>query len=241
MKDQARTWMILGATSIIAEEFARIAALAGHSLLLVGRNKEQLEIISADLRLRYRVHCEVLLTDFSQGLTALLPHFNENSEEIDLFIAFSQITENAALNPKTIEELIKTNVLNTVQFINAYLHKPQTEHRLIFLSSVAACRGRAKNSLYGGSKAFVETYLEGLQQGATEKQQLTIARLGFIDTKQTFGLSGIFYASPPKACAKACWRASYAGKRRLYHPFFWRFIMAIISRLPFFVYRKMKV
>jgi short-subunit dehydrogenase len=235
-----RTWMILGATSIIAEEFARLAAKAGSSLLLVGRNEAQLAIICTDLRIRYQVNCDILLTDFAQDLTAILNVFQKNLAEIDLFIAYSAIIENADLDKSKIEELIMVNVLSTVNIIHAYKQKQQNTHRLIFLSSVAACRGRAKNSLYGGSKALIEIYLEGLQQASAGQFKLTIARLGFIDTGQTFGQSGIFYASPPKACAKACWKALNAGKGLIYHPFFWRFIMALLRGVPSFIYKKMK-
>lgn len=238
---KTRTWMILGATSTIAEAFAQLAAQSGFSLILTGRNKAQLEIIAADLRLRYQVNSEIQICDFSQNFTDILNFLADDLREIDLFIAFSSIVENSNLNQNNIEELIKINALSTVQLINAYINKPQNEHRLIFLSSVAACRGRAKNSLYGGSKAFIEIYLEGLQQKYGGKRPITIARLGFIDTVQTFGSAGIFYASPPKVCAKACWRASYAGKRLIYHPFFWRFIMGIIRHLPFFIYKRLEL
>jgi short-subunit dehydrogenase len=236
-----RTWVILGATSIIAEEFAHLAARSGASLLLVGRNQEQLDIIASDLHLRYQARATVLLMDFASDLQDLLTWIRDSVNELDLFIAFSLIEDNASLDQENIEQLLKVNVLSTVQIINSYIHKLQSTHRLIFLSSVAACRGRAKNSLYGGSKALIETYLEGLQQASPKTVQITLARLGFIDTVQTFGSPGIFYASPPKACAKACWRASYAGKRLIYHPFFWRFIMGLIKRIPFFLYKKMKI
>ncbi|CDZ78555.1 short chain dehydrogenase [Legionella massiliensis] len=237
----SRTWVILGATSIIAEEFAKLAAQAGYSLLLVGRHKEQLAVIAADLGLRYKIECAVQQIDFSGDLKRLLTLLQTSPNEIDLFIAFSSIIENFDLDEQNIEQLLRVNTIATVQIINNYIHRSQSQHRMIFLSSVAACRGRAKNSLYGGSKALIETYLQGLQQASQGQLQITIARLGFIDTTQTFGLPGIFYASPPEACAKACWRASYAGKRFIYHPFFWRYIMAIISRLPFFIYKKMKI
>lgn len=234
-----RTWIILGATSIIAEEFAHLAAQNGQSLLLVARNNEQLEVIAADIRLRYKVNCEYLYTDFSTDLTKVLEFIKQGQAEVDLFIAYSSIFFNSDLNNENINELVQVNILSTVQLINTYIHKSQAQHRLIFLSSVAACRGRAKNSLYGGSKAMIETYLEGIQQRAGTNLQITIAKLGFIDTIQTFGQPGIFYASPPKTCAKACWRASFAGKRLIYHPFFWRYIMGIISYLPFFIYKRM--
>ena len=150
------------------------------------------------------------------------------------------MSNNDKLTDHTLEQLLTVNVTNTIQLIHAYWNKKQTEHHLLFLSSVAACKGRAKNSLYGASKAAVEVYLQGLQQAASNSQHITIARLGYIDTHVTYGQPGIFYASPPKACAKACWHAVKTKKRLLYHPFFWRYIMGIITHLPFAVYKKMR-
>ncbi|KTD02090.1 SDR family NAD(P)-dependent oxidoreductase [Legionella feeleii] len=234
-----KTWVILGATSIIAEEFAHLAAQAGYTLLLIARNQAQLEVISADIRLRHHIQCDFLIADFAGDLTHLTEILSQHPNELALFIAYSHIVENNALDAHNIEELIKINVLSTVQLINCYLRKQQATHQLIFLSSVAACRGRAKNSLYGASKAAIEIYLEGLQQSAENDTKITIARLGFIDTVQTYGIAGIFYASPPKACAEACWQAAKNGKRLFYHPFFWRYIMAIIRCLPSFLYKRM--
>ncbi|KTD25930.1 MULTISPECIES: SDR family NAD(P)-dependent oxidoreductase [Legionella] len=236
-----RSWVILGATSIIAEEFAHLAAQAGHALVLVGRNPKQLAIIAADIHLRYQIDCDVIVADFSGDLTQVRQALLHQNKEIDLFIAYSAILENDELTSEHITQLVQVNIESTVQLIHTYLNKQQTQHHLFFLSSVAACRGRAKNSLYGGSKAAVETYLEGLQQGAGSSVHITIARLGFIDTAQTFGEPGIFYASPPQNCAKACWRAVRAKKRFLYHPFFWRFIMGIIRWLPFVIYKKLNI
>jgi len=175
-----RTWVILGATSIIAKEFAHLAATLGHALLLVGRDQEQLDIIAADIRLRYHVHCDVMNTDFSNNIQQLITVL-DHLKNIDLFIAHSVMLNNEKLTNKTISELINVNITSTIQLIEAYWHKKQTQHRILFVSSVAACKGRAKNSLYGASKAAVEMYLQGLQQAASHKQHITIARLGYID------------------------------------------------------------
>lgn len=233
------TWVILGATSIIAAEFAHLAANAGHNLILVGRDTLQLDVISDDLSLRYPIHCEVITADFSEDFTALTDILRTEKKDFSLFVAHSFILENNQINADNIKTLVKTNILSTVEMIHAYLQKPQSFHQLVFLSSVAACKGRSKNSLYGGSKAAVDTYLQGLQQAASKSISITIARLGFIDTAQTYGLPGIFYASPPKKCAKACWKATQSGRRLIYHPFFWRLIMGIVVRLPFFLYKRM--
>lgn len=234
-----RTWVIIGATSIIAEKFAHIVAQLGHQLLLVGRQETQLNLIANDVKFRYKISCDVLVLDLIEQIDALVSMLKTKDGELDLFIAHSDFTDNDHLNDETIAHLIKLNILTTTLLIHAYLNRQQKEYNLLFLSSVAACRGRSKNSLYGASKASIEIYLHGLQQGASPNQHITIARLGFIDTKQTYGLPGIFYAAPPDACAKACWNALIHRKRVFYYPYFWKIIMAIITRLPFFLYKKM--
>ena len=234
-----RTWVILGATSIIAEQFAHLAAQSGHALLLIGRDQSQLAIIAADIALRYPVHCEAITADLAQNINALLKIL-EHHKNIDLFIAHSVIINNDKLTTDSITELLTTNVTNTIQLIHTYWHKKQTEHKILFISSVAACKGRAKNSLYGASKAAIEIYLQGLQQAASNNQHITVARLGLIDTHITYGKESPFYTAPPEACAKACWMALQTKKQLLYYPFFWRQIMGIICLLPFFIYKRLK-
>ncbi|BCA95877.1 short-chain dehydrogenase [Legionella antarctica] len=233
-----RTWVILGATSIIAENFAHIAAAQGHHLRLVARNADQLEIIAQDIRLRYQVPCDIVPLEFTKN-DDLLASLKPGTNELDLFIAHSDFTGNNELNSQTITQLIEINVLATTLIIHAYLNLNQTQHHLLYLSSVAACRGRSKNSLYGGSKAIIEIYLEGLQQSAPQTKHITVVRLGFIDTKQTYGLPGIFHAADPQNCARVCWNAIKRKKHIFYYPAYWRVIMSIIIRLPFFIYKKM--
>lgn len=237
----SRTWLILGATSAIAESFAKLAAKAGHSLLLIGRQTQALEHIAADLQSRYSIFCEILTVDFTKNLDLIRHIFIKSSVEFDIFIAQSQMVDNAALTVQNITDVITVNITNTIQLIHAYWHKPQQQHQIIFLSSVAAGRGRAKNSLYGASKAAVEVYLEGLQQSATDRQHITIAKLGYIDTHLTYGKPGIFYAATPAACAKACWRNLTARKNAFYYPFFWAVIIRGLQALPWGIYRKLRV
>lgn len=235
-----RTWLIIGATSIIAENFAHIAAQNGYNLFLVGRDKEQLEVLTQDIIVRYQIACKAITLDLIQSdqISTLM---SQLPIEVDLFLAHSDFTLNEELHENSIHHLININVLSTALLIDSYLKRDQKHYHLIYLSSVAACRGRAKNSLYGGTKRAIELYLEGLQQKALANCHISIARLGFIDTKQTYGLEGIFYAAPPKKCAQACWKMLYKNKRCFYYPKFWQMIMAIICYLPFGIYKKLKM
>lgn len=237
---EIRTWVIVGATSVIAKEFAHLVAAKGFSLVLIARDKAQLELMASDIQIRYKVSCEIVVFDLNMNCDPLLKTLQAYSE-IDLFLAQAQMITNEDLSNEAIKEVIDINITHTAQIIRSYLLKQQNTHNLIYLSSVAAMRGRAKNSLYGASKAAIEIYLEGLQQSATKTQNITMVRLGFIDTKLTYGEKGIFYASPPLKCATACWEAIKNKKRLIYHPFFWRYIMAVVCSLPFFVFKKMRI
>ncbi|HAU1150530.1 TPA: SDR family NAD(P)-dependent oxidoreductase [Legionella pneumophila] len=234
-----RKWVVIGATSVIAEQFAHLAAQAGNHLCLIARNPEQLALISKDIQLRYKIPCETISINLSEPDKQLLTILKTGERELDLFIAHSDFTDNDHLNLQSIKHLIDTNITSTAVLINTYLQSKQERHHIVYLSSVAACRGRAKNSLYGASKAAIELFLEGLQQKATPHQHILIARLGYIDTRQTYGLPGIFYAAQPHDCAKACWEKINHKKRFFYYPGFWRVIMAIITKIPFSIYKKM--
>jgi short-subunit dehydrogenase len=237
---QAMTWVVVGATSAIAQAFAHTAAEAGHPLLLIARDKDELEIIAEDLALRHHVPCDYYVLDLAEDISVFLTSLKHKSVDMALFIAASSQFTNDELTDGHIQTCIQVNVLNLSRLIWAYMQKPQKTHRLLYLSSVAGERGRAKNSLYGGSKAAIDVFLQGLQQSAKPEQVITIARLGFIDTVHTYGQPGIFYASTPVSTAKACWKASSKGKRIMYHPSFWRFLMTIIRNLPFFIFRRVK-
>jgi short-subunit dehydrogenase len=234
-----RTWVVLGATSVIAEQFAHLAAQKGNCLRLIGRDLEQLTIISHDIQLRFNIPCDVVIRDLTQNTEDLLTVLDSIPGEFDLFFAQSDFSDNDHLSIETIPKLIQINVVSTALLINYYINLCQHEHHILYLSSVASSRGRKKNSLYGGTKAAMETYLQGLQQAASPTQHITIAKLGFIDTRQTYGVPGVFYAAPATECAQACWNAMEKHKRVFFFPRFWRIIMMIIQKLPFYIYKRM--
>lgn len=236
-----RLWLILGATSIIAKQYAHQIAAQGMPLLLIGRDSAQLTLIANDIRLRFKVDCSVRVMNMQQDVAGFFDEIHAaRDHEYDFFIGHSVFTDNTGLNHQTINELIQVNILSTIQLIDSYIKLPQSAHNIVYLSSVAADRGRAKNSLYGASKACVELYLQGLQQAASVNQQITIARLGFIDTKQTYGVPGVAYAASPKDCAKACFKALQQKKALIYYPVHWRIIMWIIKSMPMVLYKKMR-
>lgn len=234
-----RTWVIIGATSVIAEQFAHLVAAEGHPLRLVGRNQDQLDIIANDIKLRYQVPCEVLVIDMTSGPEKLLEALKSADGELDLLLAQSDMTANADLTDTNIADVIQINIHSSAVYIHEYLSRQQKQHNLIYISSVAGCRGRSRNSFYGATKKAIEVYLEGLMQEAKSSQRICIARLGLIDTRQTYGMDMPFKAGSPKLCAVACLQSLRKNKRAFYFPWFWRIIMGIICSLPYFIFKKL--
>ncbi|MCC5791608.1 MAG: SDR family NAD(P)-dependent oxidoreductase [Legionellaceae bacterium] len=232
-------WIISGASSIIAESFARQAAAAGADLLLLGRDGEPLTVIANDLQCRYRIECTVCICDFSQPMTTLLETITSLRAHCYLFIAHSMQCTNEQLDPEKINKLLQVNISASIQLIHAYWQRPQAKKGLIFISSVAAAPGRQKNSLYGASKAAVEVYLQGLQQACSDTDHILVARAGFIDTHQTFGQHSLLGSASPRMFAQRLWQAWHKGHHRIYFPRYWRFIMRIFNLMPWWIYRKM--
>ncbi len=58
--------LIFGATSVIAEECARIWSKRGDQIFLVGRNKDRLNSISMDLKIRGALKTFTFITDLNE-------------------------------------------------------------------------------------------------------------------------------------------------------------------------------
>ena len=113
------------------------------------------------------------------------------------------------------------------------------------IGSVAGDRGRKANYLYGASKAFIATYVEGLQHRiALEKSNVTVSLIkpGPTESAMTQHL-----LTQGKKLAKAedvaeqIVHGMQLGKRTIYTPTLWRIIMLIIRHLPFFIFKKLDI
>lgn len=237
-----REWIILGASSTIAKAFMKELAPLTQHLILVGRDKTDLEHSAEDLKIRYHIRCDVVVADLAneKDIDDVCTLIQNSHAKLSLFIAHSVGTQNKDLNKNEINALVKANIQATTQIIHQFIYHAKQPQSLIYLSSVAGDRGRGLNSLYGASKKAIETYLDGLKT-TVKHVDIYAIRLGFIDTPQTYGKPGIFLAKSPADCAAFLHKIHAKRLHRKYYPWFWRYIMLVIKAIPEKVFNRLSL
>ena len=232
--------LIIGATSAIAEATARLFAARGDRLHLLARNRERLETMAKDLKIRgaESVSFDVLdVNDFDRH-PALLDAASTILDGIDVvLIAHGTLPDQRACEGdflRTLEEL-NTNAIGTLSLLTHLANRfEQQRHGVIAaISSVAGDRGRQSNYVYGTAKAAVTVFLQGLRNRLYKSgvRVLTI-KPGFVDTPMTADFrKGLLWAQPERI-AKDIVKAISASKDVIYTPWFWRPVMVLIRSIP---------
>jgi decaprenylphospho-beta-D-erythro-pentofuranosid-2-ulose 2-reductase len=244
------TILILGATSAIAQAYARRRA-SGASFVLVGRREDRLAAIAADLIATGANSAETVVVDLAEldGIAQHARSLRARNPNLDqIVIAYGMLGDQAASERdiQAARVVIENNFVSAALWILALLkdHPPSAPLTVVAIGSVAGDRGRASNFIYGAAKAGLDRVLEGLAQkyDGTPVRIVTV-KPGFVDTPMTAGIAGKrgpLWATADKVAADIE-RAAAKGARVVYTPWFWWPIMFIIRHLPWFVFRRMKI
>jgi len=242
--------LIIGATSGIAEAVARIYAGREANLFLVGRNADKLEVIAADLAARGAPEVATFLMD--ANALELLPHMVHAAwarfAKIDLALVAYGTLPDQSICQQDIGYAVgefRTNGESTIACLEslAGCFESQREGVLAVIGSVAGDRGRSSNYLYGAAKAAVAAAASGLR-GRLQQAGVHVLTIkpGFVDTPMTRDLSlpAALVAAPEKVAADIV-RAVDKKRNVLYTPWFWRFIMLVITHIPEFAFKRLKL
>lgn len=238
--------LIIGATSAIAEATAREFAQRGARLFLVARDAGRLEAICADLRVRgATAEGHVLDANHTAGHGAMLDAAWAALGTVDVaLIAHGTLPDQAACSASVDTSMneFATNGTSVIALCVALAQRLQAPATLAVISSVAGDRGRASNYLYGSAKAAVSAFTSGLRQslGKSGVNVLTI-KPGFVDTPMTAAFKkGALWATPAQV-AQGIVRAIEKRRAVAYLPWFWWGIMRVITHIPEFVFRRIKL
>lgn len=244
-----RRILIAGATSLIAQETARLFAAEGNAFFLVARNPDRLESVAADLSLRGATQAGGFACDLNEiGMhEEILRRAMESLGGLDtVLIAYGVMGEQAVsqANYAAAEAVLLTNLASPISLltrIGSHMER-QGSGTIAVITAAAGDRGRKSNYVYAASKAGLTVYLQGLR-GRLHASGVRVVTLqpGFVDTPMTAHLERTALAASPEAVAGGIYRAIERGRSVVYLPWYWRFIMLGVRLLPEAVFKRMRL
>lgn len=243
------TALILGATSPIARALAHEYATTGHAIYIAARDAEEAARIAADVAIRHEVQSASGVFDaldleshpvFLQGvIDALGP--------VDVaIVAFGAMGEQEGSQDDihAARRVIDTNYTGAVSICELLAQHMEERGRgsIVGISSVAGERGRKANYIYGSAKGAFTLFLGGLRNRLAETgvHVLTV-KLGFVDTRMTFGMESPIPTASPEDAARAIFDAERRHHDILWYPRFWAPIMGIIKAIPERVFKRLNI
>lgn len=244
--------LIVGGTSTIAEHCARVwLKQQACELILLGRDSEKLQRVINDLKVRHPdANIQMQLINFLdiQAIQTCIKKLNQQAAIDIALIAHGNLPnqEQCQIDLVQCQQSIEVNAISPVLFTEAMAqYMIERNHgKLAVIGSVAGDRGRKSNYIYGASKAFIDTYVEGLQHRlalTNSKVTTTLIKPGPTATPMTAGITGKGKLASPEQVAQDIVHAIEKGKKTVYTPKKWAIIMMIIRNLPFFLFKKMDI
>ena len=181
--------LITGGTSGIGYELAKIFAKNGHNLILVSRDEADLTITRNEL-LEMGVEVLIISKDLFERQTPfdLYNEITEKGYDIDILVnnagqgQYGEFSETNIYRELSIIQLnISSLVVLTKLFLQDMLKKGRG--RILNLSSVTSKAPGPLNSVYHGTKAFVQSFTQAISSEVKDKGITVTALLpGATDT-----------------------------------------------------------
>lgn len=226
--------LIIGATSGIGKELARLLVADNYKVVITGRREKLLQEIKNSNPSQYivKVHdvtnldsCETLFNDLKKEL-----------KTIDLVVYSSGVGEpNYKLEWDVELPTLQTNIIAATKIYGlAYnFFRRQGFGHLVGISSIASIRGNRHVPAYFASKAFQANYLESLWlKGKRSKAKIVVTDIqpGFVDTSMAIG--NTFWMSTTEKATAQIYSAIKKKKKKAYITKRWRLIALILKIVP---------
>jgi short-subunit dehydrogenase len=170
-KDKLRRYgqwaVVTGASDGIGKAFARDLAKAGMNVVLVSRRRYLLEKVAETLLIKYGVESRIIAMDLSDD--AAHKKLREETKDLDVgvFVAAAGFGSSGEFINSAIENELNMIDLNcravaaqTYEFANVFVK--QGRGAIVLLSSILSFQGVPLSANYAATKAYVQTFAEGL-------------------------------------------------------------------------------
>ena len=243
-------WIVIGATSAIAQATIRLWASRGYKLFLVARKAAHLAMMKEDLTVRGagQVECYQMDANEFPRHQRMIKEARATLGGVDGILIAHGTLPDQKLCEQHFEQARKELETNAISILSMLTEAANDFERqghgdIAVISSVAGDRGRQSNYVYGTAKAAVSTFLQGLRNRLASKgvHVLTI-KPGFVDSPMTvaFDKGGPLWSTPDQI-AQGIVKAIDKQRNVAYLPWFWWVIMTIIRHIPESIFKKMKL
>lgn len=240
--------LIVGATSAIAQEVAKIYANEKCELILWGRNTQMLDIIAQDLKVRGATTSVI-----SHDLNDLTVHASKiddvwtTHKHIDVALLAHGVLgdpRKAEVDQQEMLHLLNSNFISHASLLTFISQKmvQQGSGTIAVISSVAGDRGKQSNYVYGSAKAGTTAFVDGLRNRLfLTGVHVVNLKLGPVDTPMTkdHKKTPLFGKAPQ--VGQGIVNAIEKKRDTVYLPFFWRYIMLIIKAIPESIFKRLKL
>jgi len=232
--------IIIGASSGIGLELAKLFATDGDLVGITGRRCALLEKLAENFPSKIFVECFDVRGDQNiLHLESLIKKLNG----LDLLIYNSGYGEvSQSLDWNIDKQTVETNVNGFIEIVNYsfnYFAK-QGHGQIAATSSIGSIRGNSWAPAYSASKSFMSVYMEGLHMKARKmKVNIAITDIlpGFVKTKMAKG-NKQFWVVPVQKAVNQIFNAIKNKKRRVYVSRRWGLIAWALKWVPYSIYRR---
>lgn len=210
--------VIVGATSGMGLEVARLALRAGWRVGAAGRRTDRLEALRAEAPEQMEIR-QMDVTDPAapEQLATLI----ERLGGMDIYLHSSGIGfRNEALDPAIELATARTNAEGFIRMVTAaYTYfRSHGGGQIAVISSIAGTKGLGAAPAYSATKRLQNTYIDALAQLARMQRariRFTDIRPGFVDTPLLASDGGYPMLMPADKVARRIFRAIVRGRRRV--------------------------
>ena len=241
--------LVVGATSAIAMETARIYARRGARLFLAARDPDRLAAVAADLQVRGATSVETALLDVTdhRRCQEVIERAWTSLGGLDVaLVAHGVLPDQARCQTSAAEALasLDVNLLSVVALLTPLANRFEAARAgcLAVISSVAGDRGRQSNYVYGTAKGGLDRFLQGLRNRLHPAGVAVVTlKPGFVDTPMTAAIPKNPLFASPRRVGRAVHRAIEGRRSVVYIPWFWRPIMWLIRGLPESMFKRLRL
>lgn len=239
-----KTAIVIGASSGIGKEVARLLLQEGWRLGVAARREDRLKELQSEAPDRIAV---MALDVTRPDATARLRQLIERVGCVDLFFYASGIGKQNPMLTADIElQTVETNALGFTRMIGeAYRYfADKGSGHIAAISSIAGTKGLGPAPSYSATKAMQNVYLQALEQQARGRGlriTFTDIRPGFVDTDLLKGDYQYPMLLKPEKVAREIVRAINRKKHVVVIDWKYRILTALWRRIPRFIWRRLPI